>query len=301
MSTGRFAPSPSGPLHLGSAAAALLSFLSARAEGGRWLVRIDDIDPPREIEGASDAILRCLEAMHLEWDGPVLFQSTRRAAYREAVELLARDGLAFACTCSRQAIRAHPDSGPDGARYPGTCRSGCGPGERALRTRVPNPGELTTFADTWQGSQEVDLNSTCGDYVIWRKDDLPAYHLANVVDDAYQGVDFVARGVDLLDSTAIHCHLHEQLGTLPPRYGHFPVVVDDQGIKLSKRTGAGAFKASDAAPCLLALMRWLGTPAPTELENAPMPEVLPWAIEYWQPKCLVGRREIPLRVLVQDS
>lgn len=301
VNAGRFAPSPTGPLHVGSAVAALLSYLAARASGRQWYVRMDDIDPPREVPGAADAILRSLEGMGLEWDGTVLYQSTRLSAYRAAAEELLTAELAFWCTCSRQDIRAHPDSGPAGTRYPGTCRGGPGSGDRALRVRVPPPGTSIDFDDLWQGKQSVDLDATTGDYVIWRKDGLPAYHLANVVDDSHQGVDVVTRGVDLLDSTAIHCHLHGQLANdaSAPRYGHFPVVVDDQGVKLSKRTGATEFSADDAGPCLYLLMKWLGANPPADLARAPIGTILPWSVRHWRSDYLTGRREIPLSALVQ--
>lgn len=301
LNAGRFAPSPSGPLHLGSAVAALLSYLAARTSGRRWYVRIDDIDPPRESPGATEAILRSLEGMGLEWDGSVLYQSARHGAYRAAAQALADHGRAFWCTCSRQQIRAHPGSGAQGTRYPGTCRAGAGTGERALRVRVPPAGVITQFEDLWQGEQRVDLDAACGDYVIWRKDGLPAYHLANVVDDAYLGIDFVARGVDLLDSAAIHRHLHEQLQTdgPAPDYGHFPVVVDDRGIKLSKRTGARPFPAEKAGLCLFLLLDWMGANPPRELARAPIRTVLPWAIRNWRPENLVDTQEIPLSALVR--
>ena len=199
---GRFAPSPTGPLHLGSLLTAVASYLHARQTRGEWLVRIEDIDPPREVPGAAAAILRTLEAFELEWDRPVLYQSSRLDAYRAIAEQLLASGSAFRCRCSRSEIRAGNDT--PSARYPGTCRTRqVPPGDAAIRVRV-DPG-LVAVDDGLQGNTEVDLSASSGDYVIVRRDGLPAYHLAVVVDDAEQGVTTVVRGVDLLDPPRRTC------------------------------------------------------------------------------------------------
>jgi glutamyl-Q tRNA(Asp) synthetase len=212
---GRFAPSPTGPLHLGSIVTAVASFLHARQARGEWLVRIEDIDPPREVPGAAAQILRTLEALGLEWDRSVLYQSSRHAAYREAGESLLAAGRAFRCACSRSRVRAANDA--TAGRYPGTCRDKglVGP-DTAVRVRVAEPS-LIRFIDGLQGEQSTRLDATTGDYIVLRRDGLPAYHLAVVLDDAAQGVLSIVRGADLLDSTAAHVHLQGVLGVPTPQ------------------------------------------------------------------------------------
>ena len=286
---GRFAPSPTGPLHLGSLTTAVASYLHARQARGQWLVRIEDIDPPREVPGAAGDILRRLEAFDLEWDGDVVFQSRRLAIYRDVAQALLGAGLAFHCRCSRSEIRAGNDGQP--GRYPGTCRERqLAAGDAAVRVRV-EPGTLTV-ADELQGPSETDLAATTGDYVIVRRDELPAYHLAVVVDDAAQGITNVVRGVDLLESTPAHCHLQRALNLPTPQYCHLPVIVNAQGQKLSKQTGARAVTALD--PGVAAeVLRWLGLAVPNELKGE-RPRVLwQWAIERWDPARLRGIRAIP--------
>ncbi|MDR0997202.1 MAG: tRNA glutamyl-Q(34) synthetase GluQRS, partial [Zoogloeaceae bacterium] len=189
MYVGRFAPSPTGLLHMGSLVAALASFLDARAAGGRWLVRIEDLDAPRNVPGAADGILRQLVAHGLVWDGPVLWQSTRQAAYRAALARLQQQDLVYGCACSRQAIAQHSHARTvDGSpRYPGTCRAGLPPGQTARAWRAKVPDRQIVFIDDWQGKQTQDLGREVGDFVVWRADDLPAYQLAGVVDDAFSG------------------------------------------------------------------------------------------------------------------
>jgi glutamyl-Q tRNA(Asp) synthetase len=286
---GRFAPSPTGPLHVGSLATAVASYLHARQARGQWLVRIEDIDPPREVPGAAGDILRTLEAFELEWDGDVVFQSTRLEVYRDVAQSLLGAGLAFRCRCSRSEIRAGNDGQP--GRYPGTCRERqLAAGDAAVRVRVEF-GNLT-LADELQGPSETDLAATTGDYVIVRRDELPAYHLAVVVDDAAQGITNVVRGIDLLDSTPVHCHLQRMLKLPTPRYCHLPVVVNARGQKLSKQTGASAVTA-DEPGVAAEVLRMLGLAIPNELTRE-RPRVLwQWAIERWDPARLRGIRAIP--------
>lgn len=285
---GRFAPSPTGPLHLGSLVTAVASFLHARLHRGEWLVRIEDVDPPREVPGAADEILRTLEAFGLEWDRPVLHQSSRLDEYRAAADGLLATGRAFRCRCSRSDIRAANEG--EAGRYGGTCRDAhVPPGDAAVRVRV-DP-ELVRVVDGLQGQADVDLAATLGDYVIVRRDGLPAYHLAVVLDDAEQGVTTVVRGVDLLDSTAAHVHLQGVLGLSTPSYYHLPVIVNEQGQKLSKQTGAMAVDARGGGAAALAL-RLLGLTVPPEL-TAERPRVLwRWAVERWRIDALRGRRAI---------
>jgi len=286
---GRFAPSPTGPLHVGSLVTAVASYLHARQAGGEWLVRVEDIDPPREVPGATDEILRTLEAFDLEWDRPVVYQSTRFARYRDAGQSLHALGRAFHCRCSRSEIRADNDGRT--SRYPGTCRERRLPAaDAALRVRV-EPG-VVTVADELQGTFDTDVHDTTGDYVIVRRDRLPAYHLAVVVDDAAQGVTTVVRGVDLLESTAIHCHLQRALSLPTPQYFHVPVIVNALKQKLSKQTGAAAVTNAEpgAAARILGL---LGLAVPDELALE-RPRVLwQWALQRWRIEALRGCREIP--------
>jgi glutamyl-Q tRNA(Asp) synthetase len=197
---GRFAPSPTGPLHFGSLVAAVGSFLDARAHGGSWLVRIEDVDLPRAVPGAADQILRTIEAFHLHWDGPVVYQSERTEIYREVFNRLVTQGDVFPCSCSRREL--------DGQRYPGTCRNGATGPPRAWRLRVPD-GTIR-FQDRRLGPHEESLAETCGDFPLLRADGLFAYQLAVVVDDADQAVDLIVRGADLLDSTGRQIYLHQR-------------------------------------------------------------------------------------------
>ena len=264
MPTGRFAPSPTGPLHFGSLAAALASWLDARAAGGRWLVRIEDLDSPREQPGAADEILRTLERLGLCWDGPVLFQSARKPFYERAIRRLERH--CYPCGCTRREI-ADSSLGlaADGAQiYPGTCRDGLAPGRapRALRLRVPD--EEVAFDDRVQGRITQQLAREVGDFVLRRADGPFAYQLAVVVDDAAQGVTDVVRGADLLDSTARQIHLQKLLGLPTPRYLHIPAVIDAGGEKLSKQTEARPVTTADFP----AALRFLGQPPAHDLKEA---------------------------------
>jgi glutamyl-Q tRNA(Asp) synthetase len=288
---GRFAPSPTGPLHVGSLLTAVASFLHARQAGGRWLVRIDDIDPPREVPGASDAILRALEAFALHWDGSPLYQSTRLAAYFEAARSLKARGSAYPCSCTRRDLASF------GGRYPGTCRTRIThPRRTALRVRIDAdaPEAIVSFRDGLQGSTRCDLPATSGDYVIVRRDGLPAYHLACALDDAWQQVTDVVRGVDLLDSTSVHVHLQGVLGLPTPRYFHLPVIVNENGEKLSKQTGAAPIATTPSGRSATAthVLALLGLEPPGELHGAPPAELWAWAVKYWQIRALCGQRQL---------
>jgi len=285
---GRFAPSPTGPLHLGSLATAVASFVHARQARGEWLVRIEDIDPPREVPGAADDILRTLEAFELTWDRSVLYQSRRLAAYEAVAERLLADGRAFRCRCSRSEIRAANEG--ESGRYPGTCRERhIPPGDAAVRVRVDAARVL--FDDGLQGTIATDLSAQLGDYVVMRRDGFPAYHLAVVLDDAEQGITTIVRGVDLLDSTAAHVHLQRLLGLATPQYYHLPVVVNERGQKLSKQTGASAVDARDRAAAARAL-ETLGLTVPPSLARERPRALWQWAIERWNIGALHGKREM---------
>jgi glutamyl-Q tRNA(Asp) synthetase len=243
---GRFAPSPSGPLHAGSLVAALASYLDAKIHHGQWLVRIEDVDETRSVPGADQQILSTLQQLGLQWDGEVLWQSQRKALYQAAYQQLGQ--YVYGCACSRREIAdSRLGLAPDGAAiYPGTCRSGVAPGRlaRTLRLRVPDPAQAEiSFIDRRLGPIRQNLAQEVGDFVLQRADGFWSYQLAVVVDDAAQGVTDVVRGADLLDSTARQIYLHRLLyGTVPalPRYLHLPLLRHPNGEKLSKQTGAAA-------------------------------------------------------------
>jgi glutamyl-Q tRNA(Asp) synthetase len=268
MYVGRFAPSPSGPLHFGSLVAALASWLDARAARGRWLLRIEDLDAPRTQRGAAADIQSCLERLGLAWDGPVLYQSLRGARYEAALQRL--QASTYWCGCTRREIA---DSAlglaADGAQiYPGTCRSGLPAGKtpRALRIKS-GPGSIA-FVDRVQGMQDQNLAREVGDFVLCRADGQVAYQLAVVVDDAEQGVTDVVRGADLIDSTARQIYLQRLLGYPAPRYMHVPVAVNARGEKLSKQTGALAVDPARRDELLPRLLAFLGQRATGDLDEA---------------------------------
>lgn len=274
---GRFAPSPTGELHLGTLTTAVASFLHARQAGGEWLLRIEDIDPPREVPGSADSILRTLEALDLEWDRDVLYQSTRLDRYRQSAAALLDAGEAFYCRCSRQQIRALTGS----LRYPGTCRDrSISTPDVAIRLRV-EPGRIQ-FRDRLSGPVEYDIANNEGDFVIVRRDGLPAYHLAVVYDDADQGVTDVVRGSDLLTSTPLHIHLQQRLGLPSPRYWHLPLVTNRAGEKLSKSSGAPPIDLRQRQRAAAKALTLLGLSPPKELSQAPPGELWLWAIPRWQ-------------------
>ena len=279
---GRFAPPPSGYLHFGSLIAALASYLDARAVGGRWLLRMEDLDPPREMPGAQSAILRALEAYGFQWDGEMVRQSDRIDVYNTVIERLRQDGHAYACTCSRKQLQAFA------GLYPGFCReAGRDTYDAAIRLRVPD--RTYSFNDRVQGQYSQDLGREVGDFVIRRRDGLIAYQLAVVLDDAWQGITDVVRGADLLDSTPRQLFLQELLGLSRPRYLHVPLIIQPDGHKLGKRYRSPPLEPAEATPLLLRALRALGQTTPSELTDALPDEVLTWAIAHWDaeriPRC----------------
>lgn len=260
---GRFAPSPTGPLHAGSLVAALASYLDARAHQGQWLIRIEDIDEARTVPGAAEDIIATLHDFGMHSDAEILWQSMRKTRYEQAFERLGN--LAYPCSCSRKEIADSRISlAPDGAAiYPGTCRHGLAPGRlpRAWRLRVPEPGspnDLIDIDDRWQGTIRESLSASAGDFVLRRADGYWAYQLAVVVDDAEQGVTDVVRGADLLESTARQVYLQRLLGYPTPRYLHVPVITNENGEKLSKQTGAVALDRSRPVQALISSAKALG-------------------------------------------
>lgn len=282
---GRFAPSPTGPLHFGSLVAALASWLDSRRSAGRWLLRIEDLDRPRVVPGAVDAILRQLESCGLEWDGPVVYQSTRLDLYEVALRRLAVHS--YPCACSRKELE---DSALaiDGSRiYPGTCRNGLAPGKAPRAVRLRASDDPIRFTDRVQGMIEQAVAREVGDFVLRRADGVHAYQLAVVVDDAAQGVTDVVRGADLLDSTARQILLQRLLGLATPRYLHVPVAVTREGEKLSKQTRVPAAGSADMRKAL----EFLGMTVPEDLSRK---EALAWAVEAWDANRIPRRRTIPL-------
>lgn len=276
---GRFAPSPTGPLHLGSLLTAVASFLDARAMGGEWMVRIEDIDPPREIAGASQMILESLQSHGLQWDGDVVFQSARHDAYRLAMAELSTQNLVFDCNCTRATL------GPGGS-----CGRRCAPqpGDRCAK-RLSIAHAPRDFLDRFQG--DVPDEDRSQDIVIWRKDNLPSYQLAVTVDDTWQGITAVVRGADLLSQTALQVYLMGLFGGEVPSYAHVPVLCTDDGRKLSKQNGAAAIDDSSALHNLRLVLRLLQQPS-ADLPASTPQKLLQAAVEHWEPHTVhaLGRR-----------
>ena len=291
---GRFAPTPSGPLHFGSMVAAVGSFLDARVKGGQWLVRIDDLDPPRAVPGAADEILRCLDAFGMHWDGPVVYQSARNDAYHAALHRLAQSGHTYPCACSRREIADAGVAGAEGAAYPGTCRKGLAAGREARALRARTDGAVIGFDDGLQGPVRQDLQTEMGDFVIYRADHVFAYHLACAVDDAFQGITDVVRGADLIASTPRQIHLQRLLGLPTPGYLHLPVAVNAAGEKLSKQTRAPAVDYLNPAAPLARVLRFLGHQPPVAVAGMDVATLWEWAVSNWQRERLPRARTIAL-------
>jgi glutamyl-Q tRNA(Asp) synthetase len=287
---GRFAPSPTGDLHFGSLIAAVGSYLAARQSQGQWFIRIEDLDPPREVPGSAASILRTLEALGFEWDGPVIYQSQHQTAYHSAVADLLNRGLAFECTCSRTEIGAANPVGLPGeeARYPGWCRHRPLIAGRARAVRYLVPGGTVSFEDELQGLAVCDVAGESGDFVIRRRDGLYAYQLAVSVDDAAQGITEVVRGRDLLTSTCRQILLQRALDLPTPRYLHLPLAVDMSGTKLSKSVGSASLDTSNAAMTLCRALAFLHQNPPADLPQQPADAVWKWAIAHWNPTHLSG-------------
>ncbi|HUQ09988.1 MAG TPA: tRNA glutamyl-Q(34) synthetase GluQRS [Steroidobacteraceae bacterium] len=288
--TGRFAPSPTGPLHLGSLLAAMGSYLDARATGGRWLVRIEDLDTPRVIPGCADEQLRMLERFGFEWDGEILHQSARREAYRDAIARLGAMGRTFRCSCSRKDLAGAALTGDEAQGYPGTCRDGpTRPGPTSLRFRVA--AAPIHFDDLYLGRRTFER---VGDVVIERRDGLATYQLAVVVDDAHQSVTRVVRGADLLASTPWQIELQQALHLPRPIYGHLPLVTEPDGAKLSKSRRSLPLDLTAVAEALTLTLTHLYQDPPPELARASVKDVWNWAFAHWNPQALAGKTETRL-------
>lgn len=274
--TGRFAPSPTGPLHFGSLLAALASYLDARIHQGQWLVRMEDLDPPREVAGAADDILRTLERYGLLWDGPVLYQSQRTEVYEAAISQLRQQQLAYACDCSRLQIQQR------GAQhYDDFCRSRQQQVGSSHAIRVITDDRSIEFTDRLQGSFRSQLHRQSGDFVIKRKDGFYAYQLAVVIDDADQGVSHIVRGSDLLDSTPRQLYLQQLLKLPQPVYGHIPVIINAAGQKLSKQTFAAALDPQTPGLYLCRALALLGMQTPADFIQESPATILQWAQQHW--------------------
>ena len=279
---GRFAPSPTGPLHMGSLVAALGSWLDARAAGGRWLVRMEDLDQPRCVPGAADTILRQLEHFGLVWDGAVLAQSTRDRAYGSALQHLREADAVYPCCCTRSQLAKAPRNAAGETLYPGTCRGGLDDDHSAIAWRLKALATLVPFTDRVFGPLTQSVTTEVGDFVVKRAGGLFAYQLAVVVDDAHQHITHIVRGADLLWNTPRQIVLQTLLGLPTPRYAHLPLVTNALGQKLSKQTLAPALTGHANSRVLGEALTVLGHPLPAPLLGAPPGELLEWAVAHWR-------------------
>jgi glutamyl-Q tRNA(Asp) synthetase len=280
---GRFAPSPTGPLHLGSIYTALASFLQARSQQGLWLLRIDDLDTPRNIKGSADSILKTLDAFGLHWDNSVVYQSQTLDVYHEILDQLVKHKLIYPCTCSRRTLTAI---------YSGVCRDKQTLPNSPYSLRIKTDNRIISFKDELQGFISHNLAEQHGDFILKRKDQVIAYQFAVVIDDDKQGINHVVRGVDLLDSTPRQIYLQQILGLVTPDYMHIPVIIDEQGYKLSKQTRATAVDLKKPHAVIFELLALLKQNPPSELQHAPSTELLNWAVEHWNPAMLINLRAI---------
>ena len=272
---GRFAPSPSGPLHFGSLVAALGSYLQARAQQGTWLVRMEDLDPPREMPGAADDILHTLEAYGLEWDGGIMYQSQRHDAYQDQINAWLENHQAYYCQCTRKQIKQA------GGFYPGHCRDKqLEAAGNAIRLKVDSP--VLAFDDLLHGRISIPAPLAEEDFIIRRRDGLFAYNLAVVLDDIEQGITEVVRGADLIEPTGRQIGLYRLLGHPEVSYLHLPLAVTENGNKLSKQNHAPAIDKANPRPALVEAMRFLGLQPPADLASSTTHEILRWGIAHWQ-------------------
>jgi glutamyl-Q tRNA(Asp) synthetase len=283
MYIGRFAPSPTGPLHFGSLVAAVASYCEAKTNQGKWLLRIEDLDKPREAKGAANTILRQLEAYGFEWDDNVLYQSQRISYYADALEILSNRHLIYPCTCTRKEIADSSNNiGIEGVIYPGTCIS------QAIKMNVPQAWRIKTglqtisFNDAIQGKVSQNIRQDIGDFILKRADGLFAYQLAVVVDDAAQGITHIVRGADLLDSTPRQIYLQQILNYPHPSYAHVPVVCNEAGEKLSKQTLATPLNIEDVAQSLYLAFKFLGQNPPASIPKQSIQNIWSWGKTNWQ-------------------
>ncbi len=290
---GRFAPSPSGPLHFGSLVAALGSYLDAKHHHGTWLLRMEDLDTSRTVPGAADDILHTLERFGLHWDESVTYQSRRTAVYDAALQQLRDSAAVYPCACTRREIADSALHGIDGQIYPGSCRAGIVAGREARTWRVLTDDQPLAFTDAIQGQVSQRLESEIGDFVVKRADGLFAYQLAVVVDDACQNITHVVRGADLLASTPRQIHLQKLLGLCTPHYLHLPVAINARGEKLSKQTLAAPVSHTNPVGTLIAALNFLRQNPPAELVACDVTLILDWAARNWNISVLHKITHIP--------
>jgi glutamyl-Q tRNA(Asp) synthetase len=298
---GRFAPSPTGPLHFGSLVAAVGSYLDARHHQGEWLLRVEDIDTPREVAGATDDILRTLERLHMTWDGPVSYQSQRTHLYKEALAELQQQGYLYDCGCTRKEVIDGAVRTPSGAIYPGTCRNGlpAGRGPRSIRVRVNNTA--ISMQDRLQAGLQQQLQTDVGDFIVRRADQLIAYQLAVVVDDADQGINQVVRGSDLLASTPRQIYLQQLLDLPIPAYLHLPIATDASSAKLSKQSFAPAITVDDGNRAVLDALRFLQQALPDSPQDASLDELWKWAADHWDISAIPAYQALPAPAQYTES
>jgi len=274
--TGHFAPSPTGPVHFGTLIAAVGSYLQAKKNNGAWLIRIEDVDITRKIEGADVDILNTLEAFGFEWQGDIVYQSERSEYYQQALDQLITQSLVFPCICSRKQLA---ESNSD--VYPGTCRDRKLPEKNQHALRLQAKDISIKFNDTVMGAQSQNIKQQCGDFIIRRRDNLFAYQLAVVVDDALQNITEIVRGADLLDSTARQIYLQQLLHYPTPDYCHLPLAIDATGNKISKSEGAVKIDINNKEKSLISALNFLGQQAPAELVKSNINDIWKWAIDNW--------------------
>jgi len=279
---GRFAPTPSGPLHFGSLVTALASYCEARSKQGKWLLRIEDVDTPRNVEGSAKAIIASLEAFGFEWDGEIDYQSKHFEQYEQVLQSLLNQKRCYACECSRRTLReAHAQSGPLGLIYPGICKTKkLNQKNHSIRVDTSGSG-VVDYTDIVYGSVTFNIEKQLGDFVLRRADGVFAYHLAVVIDDERQGINQIVRGADLLEATCLHLYLQKILGYHQPDYLHIPLVRNAQGDKLSKQTGATAIDPDKRVSLLIAALTTLGQPVSSDMQQATTEEILIAAINDW--------------------
>lgn len=283
---GRFAPTPSGPLHFGSVIAALGSYLQARQQDGKWLVRIEDVDLPRTIPGADKIILKQLESLGLYWDEEIVYQSQRTTLYESALEALNLKGHTFSCACTRKETANKP--------YPGTCRKGVAFGLTGRSIRIKTNNETISLSDQLQGQYSQSLESDIGDFIIKRTDGLFAYHLAVTVDDAEQKINEIVRGADLLDSTPRQIFLQKLLGLPTPAYLHLPVATNEDGNKVSKQFHADAVETNNPANVIYKALEFLGQSPPDDANDSDLESLLTWAIKHWDINTIPRQKELKI-------
>lgn len=296
MYIGRFAPSPTGPLHFGSLIAAVASYCEAKTHQGKWLVRMEDLDKPREVKGAADTILHQLEAFGFEWNDTVLYQSQRSNFYADVLETLKQKQLIYPCTCTRKEIADSSSAfGIDGVIYPGTCLQHAIKAKAPIAWRIKTDNANISFNDAIQGEISQNLSADIGDFILKRADGLFAYQLAVVVDDAAQGVTHIVRGADLLDSTPRQIYLQQLLGYNTPQYAHVPVASNVAGEKLSKQTLAKPITENHANHLIFEALSFLGQHPDADLKNASLSEIWHWATSHWDIKKVPKQRTIAVQ------